>query len=459
MSRPARERKRAAGIAVLALWALACPRSDPADRPNGGAWTPAELELLHSLSLGSLPPPPKSDSNRVADEPRAERMGERLFFDPGLSRNGEISCATCHIPELHFTDGEATSSHGLGRGRRNAPSVVGAAYGAWHFWDGRRDSLWSQALAPMETTTEMGNTRLEIARYATTDPRYAEDYRALFGPPPDFGDAARFPQRASPYGDDEAKEAWARLDESAKAQIDRAFSNVGKAIEAYERRLVPGPSRFDQYVERIRSGDVSGAAKLLDAEELAGLRLFVDAERTQCLRCHNGPLLTNQSFHDVGSGRGGDAPDLGRFLGIQSLLLDPFNCLGPYSDAPPGSCQELRFLARREIALQSGAFKTPTLRDVARTAPYFHDGRYARLDQVIAHYRNPPEDPGNELNPLALSDVEARQLVAFLNTLSGGVAVGSAEPREPAADRRSRGDTRGWSIAARQLYFAAVGGP
>jgi len=350
-------------------------------------------------------------------------MGRRLFFDPGLSRNGQISCSTCHLPELHFTDGRDTSK-GLGRSNRNAPSVVGAAYSPWQFWDGRRDSLWAQALVPMETAAEMGGTRIEIVRHATTDPRYAEDYRALFGPPPDFAADSPPPPRASPYGDDEAKQAWARLSEGTQREIDRAFSNVGKAIEAYERRLIPGASRFDRYVEQLLAGDASGAAQTLTPDEIAGLRLFVDGERTQCLRCHNGPMLTNHSFHDVATGIGRGPPDLGRFLGIQSLLLDRFNCLGPYSDAPPASCQELRFLTRREISRKSGAFKTPGLREVARTGPYFHDGRFSRLEQVIAHYRNPPQSPGSELVPLELSDVESRQLVAFLKTLSGSGAIG-----------------------------------
>jgi cytochrome c peroxidase len=409
-------------VLVLTISLLACSESDRDRRVELATWSPAELELLRSLSLGSLPPLPKSLSNRVADEPRASRMGERLFFDPGLSRTGEISCASCHVPTLHFTDGRTTSA-GLGRGQRNAPSVVGASYGSWFFWDGRRDSLWAQALAPMETPTEMGSTRLEIARRATTHPRYAEDYRELFGPAPDFADATRFPPRASPYGDGETRAAWLRLSDGDRAEIDEAFSNVGKAIEAYERRLLPGPSRFDRYVERLSAGGDSAAAPLLDADEIAGLRLFVDGARTQCLRCHNGPLLTNHSFHHVATGRGNGAPDLGRYLGIQSLLLDAFNCLGAYSDAPPGSCQELRFLSRRELVRESGAFKTPTLREVARTGPYFHDGRFAQLEQVLAHYRNPPEDPSSELTPLALSDLEARQLIAFLTTLSGGVSV------------------------------------
>jgi len=275
----------------------------------------------------------------------------------------------------------------------------------------------------MESAVEMGNDRLVIARYVTANPRYAADYRALFGAPPDFRDASRFPERASPSGDAEARAAWARLPAAAQYEINRAFSNVGKAIAAYERLLRPGPSRFDRYVERLLSGDAAGAAQTLSEDEVAGLRLFVDAGRSQCLRCHNGPLLTNQSFHDVASSRLGPVPDLGRFIGIQSVLLDVFNCLGPYSDAPRESCRELRFLDRRESALKSGAFKTPSLREVARTAPYFHDGSLATLKQVIEHYRHPPEDPGSELTPLSLSNLEARQLAAFLGSLSGGIAT------------------------------------
>lgn len=227
------------------LWTLACSEPEPASFTNAGGWSPDQLEVLRSLSLGSLPAPPVSESNRFADEPRAARMGQRLFFDPGLSRNGEISCATCHLPELHFTDGRDTS-RGLGRTQRNAPSVVGAAYSPWQFWDGRRDSLWAQALAPMESATEMGSTRVEIVRRVAADSDYAEDYRVLFGPLPDVAEDSQVPSRASPYGDEEARSAWARLPAGTQLAIDRAFANVGKAIEAYERLLVPGPSRFDR---------------------------------------------------------------------------------------------------------------------------------------------------------------------------------------------------------------------
>jgi cytochrome c peroxidase len=313
--------------------------------------------------------------------------------------------------------------------------VVGAAYAPWQFWDGRRDSLWAQALAPLEVAAEMGATRLEVVRHVTRDPRHREDYAALFGPPPDFAGPG-FPPRASPFGDAEARAAWQRLPAEAREQVDRAFANTGKAIAAYERLLAPGPSPFDAYVERLVAGDFAGAETVLGADEVAGLALFVDTGRTLCLRCHNGPLLTNQSFHDVASSRLGPIPDLGRYVGLQSLLLDPFNCLGPHSDAPADGCAELRFLERRETERLTGAFKTPTLREVARTAPYFHDGRLATLEAVIEHYRSPPADPGSEITPLELSDAEAGQLAAFLRTLSGGIAAPAEWLAPPPADRQ-----------------------
>jgi cytochrome c peroxidase len=424
-------------LAVGLLWLAGCgdaAEPEPAREVAGAAadgWSPDQLQLLRSLSLASLPPLRPDPSNRVADDPRAARLGQRLFFDPSLSANGQVACASCHLPELHFTDGRATSL-GIGPGRRNAPSVVASAHGPWFFWDGRRDSAWAQALAPLEATTEMASTRLELVRRVTSDARTRGDYAALFGDPPDFGDP-RLPRRAGPFGDDEARAAWDGLDADLRRQVDAAFANVGKAIAAYERLLVPAPSRFDRYVDRVGAGRPAPEQPELAGDELAGLRLFVDGARTQCLRCHNGPLLTNHSFHDVASSRGGPVPDLGRFAGLQSLLLDPFNCLGPFSDAPSERCEELRFLDRREPAQLSGAFKTPSLREVGRTAPYLHDGSLATLEAVIEHYRHPPADPGSELTPLALDDREAAQVAAFLRSLSGGLATAAewlAPPRD-----------------------------
>jgi len=303
------------------------------------AWTEREQALLQSLSLASLPPTPEDPSNRYADDPTAARLGQLLFFDPGLSANDRISCATCHEPERLFTDGRRVSV-GLGRTDRNAPTVVGAAYSPWLFWDGRRDSLWAQALSPLESAAEMGSTRLEVARHAATSPATRALYARTFGRPPPFEDRARFPERAGPFGDREARAAWARMRASDRFAVDRAFAHVGKAIAAYERLLRPGETRFDRFVAASTTSRCDPMADAqLSETELRGLRLFLDEGRTRCLRCHNGPLLSNQSFHRVGTEIGaGGRDEFGRFLGIQAVLVDPFNCLGswgPSATRPP----------------------------------------------------------------------------------------------------------------------------
>ena len=435
-------------LLVAALAVIGCDGGEHAE-PNATAtaatidgWSADQLGLLRTLSLHALARTREDPSNRVADDPRAARLGHRLFFDASLSASGAVACATCHRPECAFSDGLATSV-GLGPGSRNTPTLIGAAHSPWLYWDGRRDSQWAQALAPLEAANEMGSTRLEVVRRIANDMRYRAEYEALFGAAPDLGDPERFPPRAGPFGDPSARDAWDRLAEGDRDRVNRTFANVGKAIAAYERVLVPGPSRFDAYVDHLVDGDLAAARRTLDADEIAGLRLFLDGARTQCLRCHNGPLLTNHGFHDVASSRLGSLPDLGRFAGLQAVLLDPFNCLGRYSDAPKEHCAELRFVDRRELATLSGAFKTPTLREVARTAPYFHDGSLETLEDVIAHYRRPPADPGSELVPLELSDVESAQLATFLRTLSGGVATDAEwlepPPAEPGAGARGGG--------------------
>lgn len=423
-----RRATRQIGASILALGLSACePSADVPSLESQSDWTSTELALLRSLSLSSLPDPPASPTNRVADDPRAAALGRRLFFDPGLSRDGSVSCASCHVPSLYFTDGRATSV-GLGPSRRNAPTVVGSAYSPWQFWDGRRDSLWSQALAPLEASNEMGSSRLSVVRYVAQHEDYGEVFALLFGPAPRILERPDLARHASPFGDAAARAAWAALDASEREEIDSAFANVGKLIAAYERTLMPEPSRFDRYVESQLIGNVTSAAADLTSDEQAGLRLFIDGKKTQCLRCHNGPLFTNQSFHDIGTGRLGEVPDLGRFLGLQSLRLDVFNCLGRHSDAGPEACAALRFLDRRHDVQRSGAFKTPSLRDVGRTGPYFHGGSHASLIDVIDFYRSPPTVPPNELQPLRLDDTEARQLVAFLRSLSGGARESMSIP-------------------------------
>ncbi|MEZ4356998.1 MAG: cytochrome c peroxidase [Myxococcota bacterium] len=429
--------------------------ADGAGPSDVDGWRADQLALMRSMSIDALGPVPRDLSNRVADDPRAAELGHRLFFDTRLSSNGQVSCASCHLPDLHFSDGRRLAQ-GVSQTSRNTPTVVGAAWSPWQFWDGRRDSLWSQALAPFESTAEMNVSRLEVVVHVARDPVASTLYQAVFGGPPIPGDLARLPKRASPFGDAATQDAWFRLAETDRRAIDLAFAQIGKAIAAYERRLVPGPSRFDRYVRSLsgttgsdtretdsgaadagaasRTGSPVSSAADLTNDERAGLALFLDAGRTHCLRCHNGPLFTNHGFHRVGTDQpagGGLLPDFGRFLGLQAALIDPFNCLGAFSDAPPEQCREIQFVRRDHLDAETGKFKTPTLRGLGRTAPYMHDGRFASLGEVVDHYRSPPPNAasgpdgfgGHELFPLALSDAEAATLVQFLRSLDGDIAA------------------------------------
>ena len=426
--------RRSLLVPLLVAWTASllcgCQESaDPVAEDVAAIWTEAELGLLTSLSLSAASPPPASPGNRLADDPRAAELGHALFFDPALSANGEVACASCHHPARAFTDGLPLSV-GVGQAGANAPTLIGVAHATWLFWDGRRDSVWAQALAPLEAGVEMATTRVDAVRRVTTSETTRARYEAIFGRPAPFDDPARFPPGAGPFADRAGRDAWNRMHPADRAAVDRAFANVGKLLEAYQRKLEPGPSRFDRYVARLRGEGEGGADASLTEEEIAGLRLFIDAERTQCLRCHNGPLLTNQSFHHIGTATAADgSPAYGRFLGIQAVLVDPFNCLGRYSDADADDCGALRFLDRSQVSHAEGQFKTPTLRSVSRTGPYMHDGRFETLEAVIEHYRRPPDralEPHELVPPLEVTDAEAAALVAFLHTLDGGVA---ADPR------------------------------
>lgn len=381
-------------------------------------WTNTELALLESLSLEALPPLAAKPSNAVADDPRAVALGRTLFFDTRLSANGEIACASCHQPEHRFTDG-LPQAQALGHSQRNTPSLIGVAYSPWLYWDGRKDSLWSQALEPLEDPAEHGSNRLYLARLVTTAPEYRAAYTALFGLPPDFSDTKRFPANAGPVQHPAWHAAWQAMHPADRNSVSQVFSNLGKAIAAWERQLLPQPTRFDHYVAGLLSNDAT-ASTLLDRDEKAGLRLFIGKGR--CLECHNGPLFTNNEFHNTGLlPYPGSLPDQGRGRIIDHILADPFNCKGRFSDAAPGTCLELRYM-RRGVEL-IGAMRTPSLRNLAGTAPYMHRGQMATLAEVLAHYNNAPLAliGHNEATPLGLSGRQLRQLERFFGTLAGKV--------------------------------------
>ena len=410
-------------IAIAVILALAASLGSAAVLRRDG-WNAEQLTVLRSLSLPELEPLPADPTNRVADEPRAVELGHRLFFDTRLSSNGKVACATCHQPQREFQDGTPLAA-GVGTTNRRTMPVAGTAYAPFLFWDGRKDSLWSQALGPLESPVEHGGTRAQYAHIVAT--HYRDEYERVFGPLPDL---TGVPRIAGPVADPAASAAWKALTDEQRIAVTTVYVNIGKAIAAYERRLQYAPSRFDRYVAGI---DANGRAPqgMLTPDEEAGLRLFIG--EANCTQCHNGPLLTNNEFHNTGVPANAALPaDRGRFNGATDVLEDEFNCRSRWSDAP-GQCAELEFLATGAHE-QERAFKVPSLRNVAERAPYMHAGQIATLGDALAHYNRAPKAPAghSEVKPLKLELRELHQLEAFLRTLSGGTQASPELLRAPA---------------------------
>ncbi|HWI17979.1 MAG TPA: cytochrome c peroxidase [Vicinamibacterales bacterium] len=379
-----------------------------------GLWSASQLEELQSLSIAALEPLPADPTNRVADDPRAARLGERLFFDQALSANGKVACGTCHQAERDFQDGIALGK-GVGTTTRRTMPIAATSRAPFLFWDGRKDSLWAQALGPLESAVEHGGTRTEYARVIAQS--YRNEYEELFGALPDLSSV---PQFAGPNGDRSEVVEWWALNDQQRDAITGVFVNIGKAIAAYERRIEFGPSRFDRYADAVTTG--KSAEGILSNNEIAGLKLFIGKAR--CTQCHNGPLFTNNEFHNTGVPALPTLPaDDGRLTGSAAVLKDEFNCRSRWSDAR-SNCAELDYLVTNDHTLER-AFKVPSLRNVAARAPFMHAGQFATLAEVLDHYNRAPKAVAGhtELTPLRLSRDERRQLEAFLRTLDGPVLV------------------------------------
>lgn len=391
---------------LLTVTLCACGRTE---------FTEREKNILASLSLDKLRPP-ASVSNRVANNKSAQLFGEQLFNDTGLSSSGNFSCASCHDPDNFFIDGLPT---GVAQGKtdRNTPALHGVAWQDWFYWDGRRDSLWSQALTPIEAAKEMASDRVSTIRFISESPEYRAQYEAVFGAFPFQADDPQLPRSATPIGDKAQKQQWNELPANLRENINTAFSNIGKAIGAYQHTLAPVKTRFDLFQQEVTTGKkITSLSKL----EIDGARLFLNEEKTQCLECHNGPLLSNGNFHNIGTGNfTGPVYDFGREFGSQSVLLDEFNCQGRFSDAKPDECLHLIYL-NREASHSRGAFKTPTLRNIPNTGPFFHDGRFTTMEQIVRHYSNPPQmnqaDPHELRAGFELDEKEIKALSAFLQS-------------------------------------------
>lgn len=397
-------------LTLIAVMVLA---SCSTDQPP---WNDQELAIIQSFQLNRLPPK-DSPSNQYANNPQAASLGKAIFFDPQFSLGATLSCAGCHKPELAFTDG-LPKAQGIMKTGRNTQSILGAAYHNWFYWDGRKDSLWAQALVPFEAADEMASNRVRVLRIIGADERYRREYEALFGTFPTMVFQPSIPDEAGPWGNEKSRKQWFGIPQHARHTINKAYANIGKAVAAYMRTLDIPKTRFDHYVETLENKGETAARAFLSEQETLGLKLFINEERTHCLRCHNGPLFTNGDFHNIGSGRfKGEQLDFGRYLGVMALQQDAFNCLGRYSDAEPEQCQSLRFLQREVHEELKGAFKTPSLRNLDKTAPYFHDGRFGSLEAVLQHYLA-PQTPDSELPDIQLDDTEQQAILAFLKTLT-----------------------------------------
>jgi cytochrome c peroxidase len=411
----------------------------------------AERAALAALRYDEGAPPP-DPSNRFADNAAAQALGRRLFFDTSLSGNlletdntgstgtlgkagepGKVSCAGCHLPASAFVDTRSPNrqiSLAAGWTARRTPTLLDAAFRGLYNWDGRRDSIWAQAIGVMESDHEFNSGRLFVAEQIFR--RYGAQYQALFGPLPALDDAARFPPllpgeagcqlRSAPNGSEEIGDCRGKpgdgADYDGMADADRLLAtevtvNVAKAIAAYVRQLRCGASRLDAWLD----GDDSA----LNHSEQRGAALFVG--RAGCVTCHGGPQLSDDKFHNVGLSPAVvavafvDDGDRGAAAGISELAADPLNSLGAFSDGERAVIPELS-------GQLEGAFRTPPLRCLGRQPSFMHTGQIRTLAQVVAFFNRGGDRPGgypgqSELAPLGLDDREQADLTAFLLALDG----------------------------------------
>ncbi len=342
-------------------------------------------------SHGPWPPAfVKDPSNRLSGNQSAIELGRLLFFNRRLAVDGTLSCATCHRPATGFTDGLKTA---VGRSNlpRNTPGLVNLRWARWYGWGGGADSLWAQSIRPIVAPQEMASSGGPIKRLLSVDKNLACLYN---------------------------KTSAVNFDEQTDEQV---LVGAAKALAAFQETLVTGATPFDKFRIALLAGPSNPTTKYpLNAQR--GLKLFIG--KGQCNLCHFGPLFTNGEFGDIGIPFfiGNGKVDKGRYGGLQNLKTTRFSLTGIHSD----DATKQSALKVRHLALQDrnwGEFKVPSLRNVAETAPYMHNGSLASLADVVRHYSEIDEerlhvDGEKILKPLRLTERESSDLVAFLKTLS-----------------------------------------
>lgn len=427
-------------LLALTLGYFALP--EPGPRVRDSSLTDEQLRASVQTMLTSNAATPADRATRDAAS-----LGRKLFRDARLSGSGEVACATCHDPEHAFAGAGATVT-ASGLRTFDAPSVANAAFSTWFNWDGRSDSLVSQALDATEDPRQLATSRVAVVRHLLAN--YRKDYEAAFGAFPAAltsdvtlprdGTAARAPlalsidvaahalstvgtydlmrdllqsaqvgrrapamelsRRAIEEGRPMPPLSWVAdyeaLPLATRQAVDQAFVNYGRALAEYQRGLIATDSPFDRFARRLASGAATkeALAQGFGDQELTGLKLFLGPGN--CALCHSGAGLSDQQFHNVGLPTRSDAEDaellqvdVGRATGILRAKADPFNCisLGTAATTTAESCRELPYLDGESLMFV-GAYKTPSLRNVGATAPYMHDGRFETLTEVLAHYND-----------------------------------------------------------------------
>jgi cytochrome c peroxidase len=348
------------------------------------ATTTVAAHAAPPLGLPAVPVP--------ADNPQTETkiaLGDKLFHDQRFSTTGEVSCSTCHAREKGFTD-NLRVSEGINKltGTRNAPTVINAAYLETQFWDGREPDLEGQSAQPFLNPVEMGLPDHEpILKIVRSDPEYAKLFKAAFG----------------------------------KSGNAISMDEVKKAIASFERTLVSGNSPFDRYM-------YGGGKDAMTPAQIRGLKVFM--EQGRCVSCHTieqtQALFTDNRFHNIGVGfmriKGKEDETAAEFLKSKRAGADV-----DVTVLTSENMSELGRFAVTENISEVGAFKTSTLRNIAVTAPYMHDGSLKTLEDVVDFYdiggRMKEKDPFSSfqsggIRPLNLSDQQADDLVEFLKALT-----------------------------------------
>ncbi|SMF70114.1 cytochrome-c peroxidase [Pseudobacteriovorax antillogorgiicola] len=343
-------------------------------------------------------------------------LGFELFRDQRLSKNGQVACISCHKEEFSFGDNQPQSM-GLARTALNSPPLINLYNQRWFFWDGRADSLAAQALQPIEHPEEHGIDRRQVVH--TLYQYYRRPYEHAF--------QTSFPQSLIPLlsGDAEKLDSF-KLSDIQKQDVDEVFSNFGRALEQYQRGIVAMNSPFDKFMRSYQQTQEPMFTATFGPQEWRGFQLFLS--KTKCNQCHSGALFTDQDFHFTSLAL---SKIPGRDEGLKQLLNNPFKCLDK-----PSNCLDEPLTQE-----QAGPFrvKTPTLRNLTSTAPYFHDGSAKTIREILYLYNRPePETHADErMVNLYLTVGEIEDLEAFLFSLSSPVRDIIAEKRKELAMRAS----------------------